>query len=478
LTQGGIAGYLSKLNAIFGFKAPLIAALPAPFYLAFGRRWHAAYLVNIAAMLVLFAALYHMAHRWWNRRAAIFAIAIIGAMPLLYGLVRWYLAEYVLTAFVAVAIALLIESESLSRRGATVLFGITCGFGLLLKTSFALFLLPPFLYTWMRSTNRIRSLLLSAIPCLGIALPWYVGHLRPTLANAFEAGYGAPASIQGTGAIFSVRAVSTYLARVAEGGVSTFYVILAVALAAFLARRAGPAPKIPRLLVYWFVPLAIFLFGGNKDIRYIAPILPAFALLTARLLDLALPHTKAANVLGALLVGFPIVQMFAVSFGVPYSAQQLVYAHRYSPHVWPLDQIVTAIAGDGPLSSAKPPILLVGSDRGSISANNVELSVVALHVPLSVETTAHEGDRNALFDRLRRAAFFMRMAASRNRRCSIRISQPLYRKCVAAGCLPKCRSLGVFPTAVYCASSNVPLPPVRQSSSSSISAASSRSQRM
>ena len=132
LAHGGIAGYLTKLNSVFGFKAPLIAALPAPFYLVFGRRWHAAYLVNIASMLLLFAALYRLASRWWNARAAVFAIAIAGTMPLLYGLSRWYMVEYVLTALVAVAVCALVESEFL-------LFGVLSGFGLLLKVSYPLF---------------------------------------------------------------------------------------------------------------------------------------------------------------------------------------------------------------------------------------------------------------------------------------------------------------------------------------------------
>ena len=33
LTHGGVVGYLTRLNSSFGFKAPLISALPAPFYL-------------------------------------------------------------------------------------------------------------------------------------------------------------------------------------------------------------------------------------------------------------------------------------------------------------------------------------------------------------------------------------------------------------------------------------------------------------
>src|SRR5262249_17921997 len=96
LTQGGVAGYFAKLNTVLGFKAPLIAALPTPFYLVFGRQWHAAYLVNIVSMWVLFAAMYRLARCWWSSRAAVFAIAIAGTMPLLYGLARWYMVEYVL----------------------------------------------------------------------------------------------------------------------------------------------------------------------------------------------------------------------------------------------------------------------------------------------------------------------------------------------------------------------------------------------
>src|SRR5260370_38960822 len=125
LIRGGVVGYLTKLNAVFGFKAPLIAELPAPLSLLIGRRWHAAYLVNIAAMLLLFAALYRIARRWWNPRAAVFAIAIAGTMPLLYGLARRYMVEDVLTALTTVAVSVLIESDRLKRDAHTLALGAT-----------------------------------------------------------------------------------------------------------------------------------------------------------------------------------------------------------------------------------------------------------------------------------------------------------------------------------------------------------------
>ena len=171
LTQGGLPGYLAKLNSVLGFKAPLIAALPAPFYLLLGRHWHAAFLVNIASMWVLFAALYRIARRWWNARAAVFAIAIAGTMPLLYGLARWFMVEYALTALVAAAICVLIESDGLKRDGHSVLFGALCGFGLLLKVSFPLFVLPALVYAWVTSGRRVRPLLWIALPCVLLAAP-------------------------------------------------------------------------------------------------------------------------------------------------------------------------------------------------------------------------------------------------------------------------------------------------------------------
>ncbi|HXB69003.1 MAG TPA: glycosyltransferase family 39 protein [Candidatus Acidoferrales bacterium] len=420
--HGGVAGYLAKLNSVFGFKAPLIAGLPTPFYLLFGRRWHAAYLVNIASMLVLFAALYRIATSWWNSRAAVFAIAITGAMPLLYALPRWYLVEYVLTALVTAAVCVLIESDGLKRDAYTVLFGALCGFGLLLKISFPVFILPPFVVTWIRSGCRARPLLLTALLCLLLALPWYSGHLRPTLANAIDAGFGAPAAIQGTGPILSLRTIVTYLSHVAADGVSYYFILLALLLSGWalfrgLLRRQGRlllssvTTKAWPLLGAWMLPFAVFVFGGNKDVRYIAPILPAAALVLAFLLDFTLPRTRMGAVAGGLLLAFPMLQMFSVSFGIPYAAAERGYARRFDRRPWPHDEILKLIAANSSFrpgeNDGEKKLLLVGVDRGAFNSNNIELTVVALQLPFHVETTAHEKDLATLRLRLGQASFFL-----------------------------------------------------------------------
>jgi hypothetical protein len=399
LTQGGLPGYLAKLNSVLGFKAPLIAALPAPFYLLLGRHWHAAFLVNIASMWVLFAALYRIARRWWSGRAAVFAVAITGTMPLLYGLARWFMVEYALAALVTAAICVLIESDGLKRRGHTVFFGALCGAGLLLKVSYPLFVLPALVYVWLTSGRRVRPLLWIALPCLLLAAPWYAGHLRLTLANALDAGFGAPAAIQGTGPIFSIRTILTYLSHVAATGVSYYYVALALLTALALAiRRNGRTPPV---LMAWLLPFVIFVFGGNKDVRYIAPLLPAAALVVAWLLDSALPTTARGTAAGIAILAFPTLQMLAVSFGIPYDSSVGGYARRFSPEDWHHDEILKLVASHGGRA------LLVGADRAAFNANNLELTATALGLPVAVETTAHEKDLETLKQRLAQASFFL-----------------------------------------------------------------------
>ena len=405
LTEKGVAGFLSSLNSAFQFKAPLIAGLPSPLYLVFGRHWHAAYLVNIVSMFLLFAALYRIGCRWRTPRAAVFAIAVTGTMPLLYGLERWYMVEYPLTAVVASAMAVLMESDSLKRPAVAVLFGTICGIGLMLKAAFGVFLFPAFFVALVESNRRIRSLMLVAIPCLAIALPWYAGHWRPVLANAVDAGFGTPAIVQGTGPIFAISTILTYLEHVARTGVSVYYVVLALALIAIARSRIKHRQW--RFVLVWLLPFAVFLFGGNKDVRYIAPMLPAAALLIGGLLDSLLPFDRRGLAMAILLLGFPVLSVFAVSFGVPWHAAEAGYARCYTRQSWPLDEILRLIADNVSSNSGRRPLVLVGSDRAALNANNLELTAVALRLPVRIETTAHESNLPTLMDRLEQSAFFL-----------------------------------------------------------------------
>ena len=364
-------------------------------------------------MAVLFFAMYRIARRLWNTRAAVLSIAIAGTAPLLYGLARWFLVEYTLAALVAFAIYVLIE-RGLEESRVALLLGCIVGLGLLLKVSFPVYVLPALFYAWIGSRSRLRSLALSSLACLTLALPWYAWHLRPVLENAAAAGFGGSAAVQGTGAILTIRAIGTYLARVAGEGLSSYYAWLTALLIAWTAVRPegrvflrGLTSRAPLHVLLWLMPFGLFLFGGNKDVRYIAPVLPAFCLLTAAFADFVVPRNAMGNLLAALMVLIPGLQMIAVSYGLPYPAENLPYARRFTPVAWPLDNILKTISANSSLGPGHRQIILIGSDRGSFNANNFELSAVAGQLPFDVETTAHENDLNTLLQRLNQASFFV-----------------------------------------------------------------------
>jgi hypothetical protein len=114
-TSGGLLGLARQFLAALAFKAPLIIALPLPFYRIFGRRWHFAFLVNLAAMLALYAAVWGIGNRLRSARAGLIAVYICATLPLLYGLSRWYMVEYPLAARVAAACWLAIVPEDFTR---------------------------------------------------------------------------------------------------------------------------------------------------------------------------------------------------------------------------------------------------------------------------------------------------------------------------------------------------------------------------
>jgi 4-amino-4-deoxy-L-arabinose transferase-like glycosyltransferase len=109
LAEGGLPGYVRQFRTIMGTKPPLIAVLPTPVYLIFGRKPRAALLVNLGCLLILFASLYHLGKRHASRRAGLIALAVAATMPMFYGLSHWYLVECGLTAIVVMSIALMGE---------------------------------------------------------------------------------------------------------------------------------------------------------------------------------------------------------------------------------------------------------------------------------------------------------------------------------------------------------------------------------
>src|SRR6202022_3672578 len=88
-----------------------------------------------------------------------------------------------MAAMVAIAVLFLVQSE-------LFWFSVICGLGMLLKVSFPLYVIAPFLYWALTSwppKSRLRTCLALA-PAVLLPLPWYATNYRRAFATAIEAG--------------------------------------------------------------------------------------------------------------------------------------------------------------------------------------------------------------------------------------------------------------------------------------------------
>ncbi len=296
LVEGGLPAYTAKYFTLLRTKAPLITVLPTPIYLLVGRYPRAACIVNLVAMFLLFAALYAIARRFRGSRTVLIAVFVTGTMPLLYGLSRYFMVEYSLTAIVCLTIYLVIEAVENQGIWVFFLLGITCGLGALLKISFPLYVFLPVLYllvhVWRHSERARTSFAALLAPFLLLASPWYLVNYKEAIERAV---FSASATAYGTGPPFSLAAINLYLLNVVNFAASGWWVLLAGALFLFLLFTGKIRgwflawPKNDRVvLILWALPFFVFLFARNKELRFIAPIMPVLALLIASAIDYTL----------------------------------------------------------------------------------------------------------------------------------------------------------------------------------------------
>jgi hypothetical protein len=224
---------------------------------------------------------------------------------------------------------------------------------------------------------------------------------RRTIENVLDAGYGASALTQSTGGVFTLRAVTTYLDRVACEGVSVFWLATAMAAAGIVAwRRDWITLRRVASVLAWLTPFAIFVFGVNKDIRYVAPLLPFAAVAIAIVLDQAI--AERVWLLAAVCV-IPLGSFLAVSFGWPYRSSATSYARTFQTATWHHREILESIRPD----SGESKRLVIGTDRASFNADNFSLFAVQERLPLMVMTTAYENNPAGLLQLVKSADYFL-----------------------------------------------------------------------
>ena len=386
------------LTAVFGSKAPLISLTPLPAFFLLGNTKTALDL-TLAAMVACFGwVCYRMCtlltgDRWLAAAATV----ITSTMPIIYGLSRVFLVEYDLTILVMAWLWIQLRSENFRRIEFSPLLALIFGLGMLMKVTFAGFVVIPAVWGVARhvrehglNAGTIRRIGLSwlVIAGLGGALlgTWYLpnGNYLATVNHALAAAgsqdYNSYASYGTLAASFP------YSRDMVLFGMSTAYGVLGLALVlVHVARRFAGGAKRPDtsrpfdaavLLVVWpAVMFGVSCFAVVKDLRYLLPIFPAigaglawllvsaFQSAGARTRAWAVPALLLGPVLVFLLNTLPFSDRVAWSPGGWFVfGPSSGYIARPVEEQWPNEAIIQRIARDAPRfingPAAKAPLVL------------------------------------------------------------------------------------------------------------------------
>jgi hypothetical protein len=290
LQGGGVKTFVTSFLA-FQDRSPLFNAAAVPFMAIFGENETAGMIVIWGSFVVLLIMVYRIGALCADKPAGALAALLTSCMPVLYGLSRQFLVEIPLAAVAAALAYFGLRADGFQKRQPTAVFGVLLGLGLLLKVTFLVYgagIVGGVIWQRLRehragnpwTKKGVVDLLWMVVPALAIATPWYLSNFRAVIYFVTEYGYGRIIKLHGQ------TSVGHYYVFVINNGLSAYMFLSGVIalivslLFPFTKRSTGYRHADPVVVLAWFlVPLGIFSFATNPDIRHLAPVLPALGIL-------------------------------------------------------------------------------------------------------------------------------------------------------------------------------------------------------
>ena len=266
-------------------------------------------MVNLAFFAVLLAATFAIGAELWSPRVGAVAALLLAFYPATFVHLRFPMLDLPLAAMVAASMFALIRSRSFQDRRWSVAFGVVAGLGCLTKQSYVFAMALPVLYavfTTPRRRQTFANLALAGLLAVLIALPWYAPRLGWFL-GPWANEQSQVAKTEHDPETFTLFGLLYYVIGTWHQ-TSFFFALLWLLTVPFFLR----SERRVLVMLWWVGAVGLVSLLVNKDGRYLMPVLPAIALMTAAGLC-RLPRSSAAV---AAVAAFGAVQLWAVSFGV------------------------------------------------------------------------------------------------------------------------------------------------------------------
>ena len=292
-----IYGYLWLFAAIFVAMfttATLIYWLQMVCYQAFGVNETSARLPSALAALLTILVVYELGRRMFGVGTGLLAgLVLVGSVGLL-GAAHFANPDALLVAFCTLTLALVWTDQQGARRGTLAWVGVACGLAVLAKGPIGA--LAPLgiclaYFAWQRQLSRLLDWRLGdvALACFLVAAPWYIWVTVDTRGAWIKGFWNKHHADRVTTAMENHSGPPYYYLLVLCVGLLPWSIFLGpTALHTWRRLRRPDAPDRPavRFLVVWAGAFLVFFsLVRTKLPNYLLPAYPAFALLTAHMLE-------------------------------------------------------------------------------------------------------------------------------------------------------------------------------------------------
>lgn len=299
LRHANLRGCWSLWTAEYGVYTypPLYHLLTGGLMLVARRPVVAAAISNLLFLSLLVYSVVQIGRRAFDLPTALLASSLLAMSPIVAQFEHEAFIDLALAGMTSWCVWRLLATDGFHNRRASIVFGASVGFALLLKFLAPLYLIGPavaLLWVHRRRYGRVffTNLALSLVAMLVVALPWYALHWHTVLATGefnqqVAAVEGDPMPWTLAGVLFYVQAISGAMG-VQQTGFGVFLVALSAtiwfALKGLSTTSTRDSQRPARLVVAMWAGVGLCLLTFvvlNKDPRYSLPILPALALVTA-----------------------------------------------------------------------------------------------------------------------------------------------------------------------------------------------------
>ncbi len=304
------------------YYPPLAYWVTDAFYGAFGSEamW-VAILSNAVWLAVLVFATYGIGRRLWNARVGWLSVVFVVTAPMVVSSSKEYMLDVPLTAVVALGLYLLLRADGFSSRRYSLLFGVACGCGLLVKWTFPSALALPVLHASAialadaRLRHRFQRLINvagAAALMLVVAGPWYAWHFWKVV-NSLAYNAGPEGVVQGSPRVASAASVLWYLWNLLDTQLYLVPFLFLLVGIVFCFRKRELAARNLYPILTAVGTYVMFTLLRHKDPRYSLPMLPALAVIATSWLEYVAARARVWA--ATAFVAYGAIAFLAISFG-------------------------------------------------------------------------------------------------------------------------------------------------------------------